>query len=241
MPQSRLDKILTHLNCGSRKEVSAWIRAGRVAVNGEVVRDPATKLDATLAKIALDGVLKNYQENRYFMLNKPMGVITANQDARHKTVLDLFEPAERRGLFAIGRLDKDTEGLLLVTDDGALSHALMSPKHHVTKVYIAEVEGELSENAEKIFAEGVILKDETVCLPATLERMEQTEKTIVRITIREGKYHQVKRMIAAVGGHVTALKRTQIGALMLDEKLQAGEYRPLTEEEKISLGILTKN
>lgn len=232
MPQSRLDKILTHLNCGSRKEVSAWIRAGRVSVDDITVQDPAAKIDAEISQIKLDGVLQSYQEHRYIMLNKPAGIITANHDMRHETVMDLFPKEERKGLFPIGRLDKDTEGLLLITDDGALSHALMSPRKHIEKTYLAEIEGAIAENAQQLFLDGLVLKDKTVCLPAKLKIISKDETTLVEIKIQEGKYHQVKRMIAAVGGHVATLKRIQIGKLMLDEKLGTGEYRNLTQEEK---------
>lgn len=228
MPQMRLDKMLTHLNCGSRKEVGALIRAGRAAVNGIVCRDPACKIDPETAAVSLDGQVQCYRAQRYFMLNKPAGVITASRDERHDTVLELFPEKERRGLFAVGRLDKDTEGLLLVTDDGAFSHALMSPGRHVPKVYEAVVAGALAPDAETRFATGLTLKDGTACRPATLVR---TGETSVRVTLEEGKYHQVKRMVAAVGGVVVQLRRVQIGGLVLDPALEPGTYRALREEE----------
>ncbi|MGO5094859.1 pseudouridine synthase [Agathobaculum sp. LCP25S3_E8] len=231
MPRMRLDKLLAHLNCGSRKEVQAMIRAGRVQVNGAVERDPATKVDSDSAQVVLDGQAQKYQAQRYYMLNKPAGVITASRDARHDTVLDLFPEEMRRGLFAVGRLDKDTEGLLIVTDDGALSHALMSPSRHVYKVYEAVVEGILVPEAETRFQTGLTLKDGTVCLPARLERLAGGGEQRVRVTLREGKYHQVKRMIAAVGGVVVQLRRTQLGGLQLDPALTEGAFRALTEQE----------
>ena len=231
MPRMRLDKLLAHLNCGSRKEVQAMIRAGRVQVNGAVERDPAAKVDSDTAQVILDGQTQHYQAQWYYMLNKPAGVITASRDARHATVLELFPEEMRRGLFAVGRLDKDTEGLLIVTDDGALSHALMSPTRHVYKVYEAVVEGELLPDAEARFAKGLTLKDGTVCLPARLERLPDDVVQRVRVTLREGKYHQVKRMIAAVGGVVVQLRRVQLGGLRLDSGLAAGEFRALTDEE----------
>ena len=231
MPRMRLDKLLAHLNCGSRKEVQAMIRAGRVQVNGAVERDPATKVDSDSAQVVLDGQAQKYQAQRYYMLNKPAGVITASRDARHDTVLDLFPEEIRRGLFAVGRLDKDTEGLLIVTDDGALSHALMSPSRHVYKVYEAVVEGILVPEAETRFQTGLTLKDGTVCLPARLERLAGGGEQRVRVTLREGKYHQVKRMIAAVGGVVVQLRRTQLGGLQLDPALTEGAFRALTEQE----------
>ena len=231
MPRMRLDKLLAHLNCGSRKEVQAMIRAGRVQVNGAVERDPAAKVDSDSAQVMLDGQAQQYQAQRYYMLNKPAGVITASRDARHDTVLDLFPEDIRRGLFAVGRLDKDTEGLLIVTDDGALSHALMSPSRHVYKVYEATVEGELAPDAEARFEKGLTLKDGTVCLPARLERLAGDDAQRVRVTLREGKYHQVKRMIAAVGGVVVQLRRVQLGSLPLDSALKEGEFRALTDQE----------
>lgn len=231
MPGMRLDKILTHLNCGSRREVAAWVRAGRVTVDGQTVRDPAYKADPDLAALTLDGRALCYRAQRYYMLNKPAGVITANRDGRHQTVMELFPENERKGLFAIGRLDKDTEGLLLITDDGALSHALMAPGRHVQKLYEAVCDGELAPDAEARFHEGLTLGDGTVCRPAALEIVRDAPALTVRVTLCEGKYHQVKRMLKAVGAEVTALKRLSIGALGLDTSLAPGAYRPLTEAE----------
>ena len=231
MPRMRLDKLLAHLNCGSRKEVQAMIRAGRVQVDGATERDPAAKVESDTAQVVLDGQPQQYQAQRYYMLNKPAGVITASRDARHSTVLDLFPEEIRRGLFAVGRLDKDTEGLLIVTDDGALSHALMSPSRHVEKVYEATVEGELLPDAEIRFEKGLTLKDGTVCLPACLERLTGDGAQRVRVILREGKYHQVKRMIAAVGGVVVQLRRVQLGGLRLDPALVEGAFRALTDQE----------
>lgn len=154
MPQMRLDKLLSHLNCGSRKEVQALIRAGRVSVDGTVQKDPAFKVDPDQSQTAVDGTVQRYRAQRYYMLNKPMGVITASRDERHDTVLELFPAELRRGLFAVGRLDKDTEGLLLITDDGALSHALMSPNRHVEKEYEAVVDGALAADAVLRFEQG---------------------------------------------------------------------------------------
>lgn len=237
MPRMRLDKLLAHLNCGSRKEVQAMIRAGRVQVDGVTERDPAAKVDADTAQVVLDGQAQHYQAQRYYMLNKPAGVITASRDERHDTVLELFPEEMRRGLFAVGRLDKDTEGLLLITDDGALSHALMSPARHVDKVYEAEVEGELVPDAAARFAAGLELKDGTVCRPAQLEAAPDLGENWVRVTLREGKYHQVKRMIAAVGGVVVRLRRVELGGLTLDPTLATGAFRALTTQE---LTLLTQ-
>lgn len=237
MPRMRLDKLLAHLNCGSRKEVQAMIRAGRVQVDGVTERDPAAKVDADTAQVVLDGQAQHYQAQRYYMLNKPAGVITASRDERHDTVLELFPGEMRRGLFAVGRLDKDTEGLLLITDDGALSHALMSPARHVDKVYEAEVEGELVPDAAARFAAGLELKDGTVCRPAQLEAAPDLGENWVRVTLREGKYHRVKRMIAAVGGVVVRLRRVELGGLTLDPALAPGAFRALTAQE---LTLLTQ-
>ncbi len=227
----RLDKLLTHLNCGSRKEVQRFIRAGRVEVDGNAVYDPAYKIDPDKAVVTLDGCVQHYRAQRYYMLNKPPGVITANSDGQHKTVLDLFPENERRGLFAVGRLDKDTEGLLIVTDDGALSHALMSPSKHVDKVYEAEVDGPLVPEAVQMFRDGITLKDGDTCLPAALEILRGGTEAFVRVTLREGKYHQVKRMIAAAGGKVSGLRRIRLGGLELDPELKRGAFRELTREE----------
>ena len=232
MPQMRLDKLLSHLNCGSRKEVQALIRAGRVSVDGTVQKDPAFKVDPDRSQTAVDGTVQRYRAQRYYMLNKPMGIITASRDERHDTVLELFPAELRRGLFAVGRLDKDTEGLLLITDDGALSHALMSPTRHVSKVYEAEIDGELVPDAAERFASGLTLRDGTECRPTTLERLPDGR---VRVTLHEGKYHQVKRMIAACGATVTYLKRVQLGNVRLDESLAPGEFRELAAEELASL------
>lgn len=231
MARMRLDKLLAHLNCGSRKEVQAMIRAGRVCVDGAAETDPAAKVDPDAALIALDGQVQRYRAQRYYMLNKPAGVITASRDERHGTVLDLFPEEERRGLFAVGRLDKDTEGLLIVTDDGALSHALMSPVRHVAKVYEAVIEGELARDAAERFRQGLTLRDGTVCLPARLDILPGDGETRVRVTLREGKYHQVKRMVAAVGATVVRLRRVKLGGLVLDPALPAGAFRELTEQE----------
>nr|WP_297174741.1 pseudouridine synthase [uncultured Agathobaculum sp.] len=236
MPQMRLDKLLAHLSCGSRKDVREMIRSGRVSVDGVVLTDPAAKVDPVSAQVALDGQAQAYRTQRYYMLNKPAGVITASRDERHETVLGLFPEKERRGLFAVGRLDKDTEGLLIITDDGALSHALMSPARHVSKVYEAEVEGVLAPDAIARFEAGLALRDGTVCLPARLEILSrQGERARVRVTLHEGKYHQVKRMIAATGGRVVQLRRVQLGGLRLDPVLPAGAFRALTGEELMLL------
>lgn len=232
MAKERLDKALSSLGCGSRKEVGALIRAGRAAVNGQIVRDPSVKVTPAEDQLTLAGEPVRWRIGRYYMLNKPPGVVSARVDNLHETVLGLFPEKERAVLFPVGRLDKDTEGLLLVTDDGAFAHALTAPRRHVDKVYAALVEGRLELSAPKRFAEGLTLADGTLCKPAVLDVLgPQDGMTRVEVTLREGKHHQVKRMIAAVGGHVAHLKRLSIGPLRLDDALAPGEYRELTEEE----------
>lgn len=232
MPKMRLDKLLSHLNCGSRKEVQSYIRAGRVAVCGTVERDPAAKVDPDTDSVSLDGREQTYREQRYYMLNKPAGVITASRDERHDTVLELFPEKLRRGLFAVGRLDKDTEGLLLLTDDGELAHRLLSPRHHVDKVYLAEIDGQVNHADTAAFEAGLTLGDGTQCMPAGLEDLGPG---LCRVTLREGKFHQVKRMLAQRGKPVIGLKRLSMGPLELDQALQPGEFRPLTTEELAQL------
>ena len=229
MPQMRLDKLLSHLNCGSRKEEQALIRAGRVSVDGTVQKDPAFKVDPDRSQTAVDGTVLRYRAQRYYMLNKPMGVITASRDERHDTVLELFPDELRRGLFAVGRLDKATEGLLLITDDGDYVHRVITPKKHVPKVYFACTDGmPTSADAER-FAQGVVLGDGTQCLPARLECLP--EQGGCRVTVYEGKYHMVKRMLAGCGTPVLQLHRLSIGALTLDPTLAPGAYRELSAEE----------
>lgn len=232
MAKERLDKALSSLGCGSRKEVGAMIRAGRAAVNGEIIRDPAYKVTPAEDRLTLGGTPVRWRIGRYYMLNKPPDLVSARVDNLHETVLSVFPEDERRGLFPVGRLDKNTEGLLLITDDGAFAHALTAPRRHVDKVYAALVEGRLELSAPKRFAEGLTLADGTLCKPAVLKiEGVQDGLTRVEVTLREGKHHQVKRMIAAVGGHVEHLKRLSIGPLRLDASLAPGEYRELTEEE----------
>lgn len=233
MARERLDKMLASRGAGSRKEVGQQIRAGRVTVNGLVCRDPASKVDAEQDDVCVMGRSLRTRKERYFMLNKPEGVISATEDAEQKTVLELFPASERIGLAPVGRLDKDTVGLLLLTDDGALNHAMTAPRRHVDKLYRAFVSGELAEDAPEQFAAGVVLRDGTVCRPAELRVIEQQDDglTQVEVVLHEGKYHQVKRMIAALGGHVERLERLSMGPIMLDANLERGQYRALTEDE----------
>ena len=229
MAQQRLDKIIASTGRYSRREVKTLVREGRVLVDGRIAASAEDKCDPLTARISVNGEELFYREHTYVMLHKPAGVLSATEDGRGETVLDLLAPEYRKiGLFPVGRLDKDTEGLLLVTDDGALSHALMSPSRHVSKVYEAELDGTLVPDAAERFGAGLTLRDGTVCRPALLELLPDGR---VRVTLHEGKYHQGKRMIAACGATVTFLKRVQLGGVRLDESLAPGEFRELTEEE----------
>ena len=234
----RLNKYIAHSGVCSRRKADELIEQGKVTVNGAVAQTGYDVLDGDV--VAVNGSpIKPEKRLVYYMLNKPMGVITASRDERHDTVLELFPAELRRGLFAVGRLDKDTEGLLLITDDGALSHALMSPNRHVEKEYEAVVDGVLAADAVLRFEQGMTLRDGTECKPAKLEILETEPELRVRVTLKEGKYHQVKRMIAAVGGTVTALKRLRLGGLWLDKTLAPGEFRELTQEELEKLASQT--
>ena len=229
MATLRLDKVLCDLGLGSRREVRDWIRAGRVAVDGAVIRTPEQKLDPAAASVTLDGKPLRYQSYHYFMMDKPEGVITATEDPKQPTVLDLLPPELRRlGLFPVGRLDKDTSGLLLLTDDGDFAHRVTAPKSGVSKRYLAEVEGEPDADDVSAFSEGLVLGDGTQCLPAGLECLGGNRCIV---TVQEGKYHQVKRMLASRGKPVLKLRRLSIGALELDDSLGFGDFRELNEQE----------
>ncbi len=229
--QLRLDKLLADTGRWSRKDAKLLLKQGRVQVDGSVEKSGDRKVDPELAAVAVDGEVLRWTEYRYLMLNKPGGVLTATEDRRQKTVLDLLPP-EYRDLFPVGRLDKDTEGLLLLTDDGALAHHLLSPRHHVDKRYLANIDGEVDAADVQAFRDGIVLGDGTVCLSAELESMGQGQ---CLVTLREGKFHQVKRMLASRGKPVVGLKRLSMGPLQLDETLKPGEFRPLTAEEQFEL------
>lgn len=229
MAQQRLDKVLGETGRWSRKEARGLIRRGLVTVDGATVRQPEHKVDPETAAVTVEGQALHWQRLAYLMLNKPAGVLTATEDRAQKTVLDLLPECYRRqGIAPVGRLDKDTEGLLLLTNDGELAHRLTSPRYHVEKVYLAAVDGTVDGQDVAAFAAGLTLGDGTRCLPAELEPLEPGR---CRVTLREGKYHQVKRMLAACGKPVTALERVSMGPLQLDRKLPRGGYRPLTPEE----------
>ena len=228
----RLDKIVANMGGFSRREVKDMIRQGRIFVNGVAAATTEQKVDPYADSIRIDGAQLSYEENTYLLLNKPAGVVSATEDSREKTVIDLLPPELRkRGLTPVGRLDKDTEGLLLLTNDGELNHRLTSPKYQVDKVYYAEVDGTLAAADTARFAQGVVLSDFT-CLPAKLEIL--TEHTCL-VTVQEGKFHQVKRMLAACGKPVIFLKRLSMGPLKLGETLPVGTFRPLTPQEVVAL------
>ena len=228
----RLDKYLAEMGAGTRKEVRKMIRDGRVSINGHKETDPGRKV-AEGEEVCADGAPVVYEKYVYYMLHKPAGVISATEDAREKTVLDLIDEKKRKGLFPVGRLDRDTEGLLLITNDGELAHRLLSPKRHVDKVYLARLDGPVGEPERKLFAQGLKVDETLTALPAELEILDGGNE--VRVTVREGKYHQVKRMFRAVGREVLYLKRLSMGPLVLDEQLPAGAYRRLTREEESAI------
>lgn len=230
----RLDKYLADMDLGSRKEVKTFIKKGLVSVNGEVVKSDKFQVKEMIDEVLFDGELITYQKDFYYLLNKPAGVISATIDDYDETVLDLFDDeAYREDLFPVGRLDKDTEGLLVITNDGALAHRLLSPKRHVEKEYYAEVAGIMTEADVQQFTEGIPMDGE-MCLPAKLmidSVDEVNETSVIRLILHEGKFHQVKRMVQSVGKEVIYLKRIRMGNLSLDESLSLGEYRVLTAEE----------
>lgn len=233
MAQERLDKIIASMGNYSRREVKQLIKEGRVLVEGIIARSAEEKYDPMTAKIRISGVEFCYRKNTYLMLHKPAGVLSATEDGKGKTVLDLL-PKEysKMGIFPVGRLDKDTEGLLLLTDDGDLAHELLSPKKHVDKIYYVRVEGKLEQADCLAFEKGIVLPDGLTCLPGKLEILSvQDKQSEALVTIHEGKFHQVKRMLAFLGKPVTYLKRLQMGRLRLDKSLEPGEYRLLTDAE----------
>ena len=227
----RLDKFLTELNIGSRSEVKSYIQKGYVTVDGLVVKKPETKvLEESI--VTFKGEVLNYEEFSYFMLNKPAGVVSATTDQCDKTVIDFFKNESCKNLFPVGRLDKDTEGLLLITNDGALGHRLTSPRHHVPKKYYVKLQNRIKKEHICILEAGVDIGEKKPTLPSKVEIISDNE---VYITITEGKFHQVKRMFEAVSNKVIYLKRMSMGTLELDENLELGAYRKLTEDEISSL------
>ena len=230
----RLDKFLVACAVGSRTEVKNFLKAGRVTVNGKKEKSAKSQINEETDEIRFDGQKLDYEEFVYYMMNKPQGVISATEDPKHKTVLDLLDDyARAKEVFPVGRLDIDTHGLLLLTNDGKLAHALLSPKRHVDKTYLARINGVMTDVDVETFAQGVPLKDFT-CQPAKLELVSidrEKDQSLVRVTIAEGKFHQVKRMVAYCGKEVVDLQRLTMGTLTLDEDLKRGEWRRLSKEE----------
>ncbi len=230
MAAVRLDKLIADSGVASRREAKELVKAGRVRVDNSIASSAEAKVDPDISTVYIDGVALDYKKNRYIMMNKPNGVLSATEDPSQKTVIDLLpESLRKQELFPVGRLDKDTTGLLLLTNDGGFSHSIISPKRHVAKVYRAAVTGVLDESDIAAFEAGLLLSDGTECMSAKLS-IERASVGVV--TVYEGKYHQVKRMFAARGKHVTALHRMSIGGLSLDPALKPGEFRELSEDEK---------
>lgn len=234
----RLDKLLAHTGFGTRKEVKKIIKDKYITVNDKVVTDAGFKVNPDKDDVRVGGTQILYEEFVYYMLHKPAGVISATEDYMHETVLDLLDPSDLvQEPHPVGRLDIDTEGLLILTNDGQLTHQLTSPKKEVDKEYYAEIAGIVTEEDVVSFKEGLLIEDDEeafTTLPAKLEILEIIEEdnaSVISVTIQEGKFHQVKRMFRAVGKEVTYLKRIRMKELHLDESLALGEYRRLTEEE----------
>ena len=235
----RLDKYLSDMGAGTRSELKKEIRRSGVSVDGAVVTDPGFSVSQS-SHIIFRGSVIAYEEFVYYMLNKPAGIISASEDDRESTVVDLIPEPKRRDLFPVGRLDRDTEGLLIITNDGALSHRLLSPKHHVDKVYYARVSGILTDSDIGLFRDGLVLTDGLECLPADLKILSVSDDDYTseaEVTIREGKFHQIKRMFSSIGAEVLYLRRLSMGSVGLDPGLAPGESRRLTSEEIASLKL----
>ena len=240
MPFVRLDKFISDTGECSRSQARDRIRAGRICVDGAVVSDPGMRLDPDACRITLDGETMTDRGHLYVMLHKSAGILTATRDPRKPTVLDAMPEAwKKKGLFPVGRLDKDTTGLLILTDDGAFAHKVISPKSRIPKLYEAVVEGMPSPDDIQAFRQGIVLKDGTKCLPADLQICGDG---VVRVEVFEGKYHQVKRMLASRQLPVKELRRLRIGSLWLDADLAPGEYRRMTDSElrQLGVGLLSK-
>ncbi len=226
----RLDKFLADMGLGTRSEVKNILKKGMITVNGAILKQPDTKISPKEDEVCYNGKSISYVKYEYYMLHKPAGCVSATEDSVHKTVLDYLQTV-RKDVFPVGRLDIDTEGLLLITNDGELAHRLLSPKHHVPKTYYAKISGYVTDADKERFAMGLDIGEEKNTLPAKLEILRSGELSEILVTITEGKYHQVKRMFEAVDKKVTYLKRLSMGSLTLDENLKPGEYRELTREE----------
>ena len=230
----RLDKFLCEMGVGTRSEVKAYLKKGQVSVNGETIKKPEVKIDENKDDICFQGQRLIYEAVQHFLLNKPAGCVTATKDNLSETVMSFLPYNRRDDLFPVGRLDKDTEGLLLITNDGQLAHELLSPRKHVDKTYFAVIDGEVREEHKQLFLEGLDIGDEELTMPAKLEILKSGEVSAIELTIQEGRFHQVKRMLEAIGTKVTYLKRISMGPLVLGD-LKPGEVRILTNSELESL------
>lgn len=230
--QLRLDKFLCELGIGTRSEVKIFLKKCMVTVNDVIEKSPDRKIDIDRDVVTYQGKRVSYQKYYYYMMHKPAGVITATKDQEQKTVMDLLGDAFRKDLFPVGRLDKDTEGLLLITNDGELAHALLSPRKHVEKTYLIQVPKKLDMSQIEALEKGLDIGDDALTMPAKVKIVDDTHTLL---TICEGRFHQVKRMLQAVGSQVLYLKRISFGSLTLDETLEKGTYRPLCEEEILQL------
>lgn len=234
----RLDKFLVSMEIGSRSQVKDFIKKGYVKVNGQLIKSSDIKINEHEDLIDFNGQILRYTKYVYYMLHKPSGVVTATQDNHDKTVMELLDPSVlKKDLFPVGRLDKDTEGLLLITNDGELAHKLLSPKKHVDKTYLAKLAFPIDERAMRELEEGVDIGEEKNTLPAKVEKINEQS---IKLTIHEGKFHQVKRMLKAVDNEVVYLKRLTFGSLSLEEALLAGQYRALSDHEISSLRQLVE-
>ena len=230
----RLDKYLADMGLGTRSEIKKAVRSGRVSVDGRAVTNPAAKVGPEEV-VLFDGTAVTYEPYVYYMLHKPAGVISASEDRRERTCVDLIDETRRRDLFPVGRLDRDTEGLLLITNDGDLCHRLLTPSRHVDKVYYARISGKVTEEDVRGFADGLQVDADFRAMPAQLRILRSDSVSEVEIVIREGKFHQIKRMFRAVGKEVLYLKRLSMGSLTLDPALEAGAWRRLTVDELAEL------
>lgn len=228
----RLDKFLTDMGCGTRSVIKNLVHKGKVSVNGEVIKKPEIKINEDEDVVLLDGEEIKYNRYEYFMLNKPDGYVSATTDRNEKTVLDLLKAEDRRkDLFPVGRLDKDTEGLLVISNDGEMAHKILSPKNHIAKTYYVKVNGRIENEHIEIFEKGIDIGEKNITKPGILKIIKSSDISEAELTIYEGKFHQIKRMFEAVGMKVVYLKRIKMGTLGLDETLKPGEYRRLTLEE----------
>ena len=240
--QLRLDKYLADMSVGTRREARLLIQSGRVKLNDIICKGSESRVNPELDRVCVDDAPVIYIGKEYFMMNKPAGVLSATRDWKDKTVLELIQDCKCKDLFPVGRLDKDTEGFLLITNDGMLAHQLLSPRKHVDKIYYARLQGKVTNADREAFLQGVDIGEEKLTMPAKLHIIKAGNISEVEVTLQEGKFHQVKRMFQAVGKEVIYLKRLSMGGLMLDEHLKPGEYRKLTlqELELIKKGRMTE-